>query len=160
MAVSDIETSAQAFLQDLTPEQVSQLTGAATTEKFDAGQRIFRAGEPAKRFFLIAQGLVGLEMFLSERGPVMIDKLVAGDSLGWSWLFPPFRWHFDAVALEPVRLIAFDARRIRELCETNHETGYKLLYRVAGIMVQRIQRTRLQLLDVCAAPSDSKDRWI
>jgi CRP/FNR family cyclic AMP-dependent transcriptional regulator len=160
MTVSEIETSAQAFLQDLTSEQVSALTREATTARFEAGQHIFRAGEPATRFYIIAQGSVGLETFMSERGPIAIATIGSGEALGWSWLFPPFRWHFDAVAKETVRLITFDADHVRQMCEADHELGYRLLYRVAGIMVQRLQNTRLQLLDVFVGRHGEQDRWV
>jgi CRP/FNR family transcriptional regulator, cyclic AMP receptor protein len=160
MAVAEVETSAHAFLQDLTSEQVNRLTDAAVTERIEAGHHIFRAGEPAGHFYLIAHGRVELQAFMSERGPVSIATLSAGEALGWSWLFPPFRWHFDAVALEPVRLISFDAQKLRAMCDADHELGYRLLYRVAGIMVQRLQNTRIQLLDVFVGQEEHKDRWV
>ena len=160
MVVSETVMTTNEILQDLTAAQLDQLSGASTTQRFEAGKRIFRAGEPAGHFYLIAEGQVGLETFVSERGPVTVDKLDVGDSLGWSWLFPPFRWHFDAVALEPVRLITFDGKLLREMCEADHDLGYKLLNRIAGAMVQRIQMTKLQLTDMFVGKQDSKDRWV
>jgi CRP-like cAMP-binding protein len=68
--------------------------------------------------------------------------------LGWSWLFPPYRWHFDARALELTRAIALDGKCLREKCEEDHDLGYELVKRVAQIIMERLQATRLQLLDV------------
>ena len=82
------------------------------------------------------------------RGPVVIETLHDGDVVGWSWLFPPYRWQFDARALEPSRAIAFDGACLRGKCEADHELGYELMRRFAGSIIERLQATRLRLLDV------------
>jgi hypothetical protein len=71
-----------------------------------------------------------------------------GEILGWSWLIPPYNWHFDARAVELTRAIALDGKCLRNKCEQDHDLGYELLKRFAHIMEQRLQATRLQLLDV------------
>ena len=63
-----------------------------------------------------------------------------GEVLGWSWLFPPYRWHFDARALEPVRAIAFDGACLRGKCEADHELGYELMQRFAQVLIERLRR--------------------
>jgi hypothetical protein len=54
----------------------------------------------------------------------------------------------DARALELVRATAFDGACIRAKCEADPRLGYELLKRFAQIIGQRLQATRLQLLDV------------
>ena len=78
----------------------------------------------------------------------MIETLHAGDPVGWSWLFAPYRWQLDARALEPCELIGFDGACLRGKCEADHELGYQLMRRFAANLVDRLQATRLQLLDV------------
>ena len=68
--------------------------------------------------------------------------------MGWSWLFPPYRWHLDAIAREPVAAVAFDAACLRAKCDEDHELGYQLMRRFAALMLGRLAATRLQLLDV------------
>lgn len=46
------------------------------------------------------------------------------------------------------RTIAFDAACLRAKCDDDHDLGYILIQRFARIMMQRLQATRLQLLDV------------
>jgi CRP-like cAMP-binding protein len=91
---------------------------------------------------------VALQVFVPQRGPITVETVAAGEVLGWSWLFPPYRWHFDAQALELVRAIAFDGQCLRNKCAEDHDLGYALMQRFAQIMLQRLQATRLQLLDV------------
>ena len=40
-----------------------------------------------------------------------IDTIGMGELLGWSWLFPPYRWAFGAVAASPVEAFEFDGGR-------------------------------------------------
>jgi hypothetical protein len=91
---------------------------------------------------------VQLEIFAPGRGAVTIQTVDEGDVVGWSWLFPPFRWHFDARALDSVRAVAFDGACLRDKCDDDHSLGYELLRRFSPVMLARLQATRLQLLDV------------
>jgi len=68
--------------------------------------------------------------------------------LGWSWLFPPYRWHFDAHATTVVRATAFDGTCLRGKCDADPALGYELTSRFAQTLIERLQWTRLRLLDV------------
>jgi hypothetical protein len=91
---------------------------------------------------------VALETHVHGRGPARLLTLHDEDVLGWSWLFPTYRWHFDARVLQPVRAIAFDGACLRQKAVDDHELGYELMRRFAQVIVNRLQATRLQLLDV------------
>ncbi|MBI4419145.1 MAG: cyclic nucleotide-binding domain-containing protein [Ignavibacteriales bacterium] len=136
------------FFQKLEPEYLALITGCASNVKFDAGTYIFREGEEAHHFYLIRQGKVGLEIFIPELGPVTVQTAGEGELIGWSWLVPPYEWHFDGQALELTRAIALNAKCLRQKCEADHDLGYQLLKRFVTIMEQRLQATRLQLLDL------------
>ncbi|MEP7072178.1 MAG: Crp/Fnr family transcriptional regulator, partial [Verrucomicrobiota bacterium] len=110
---------------------------------------VFRAGEEANRFYLIEEGCVVLEAGSAER-PVMFDQIGAGDLLGWSWLFPPNRWHFSARATEPVSAIYFYGTILREYCDENPALGYELFKRMSAVMVKRLQRARSELVAALA----------
>ena len=109
------------------------------------------AGEflnPANQFFLIREGAVALEIDALDRGTLVIETLHRDDVVGWSWLFEPYRWQFDARASGPTRVVAFDGACLRGKCEADHELGYQLMRRFAASLIERLQATRLQLLDV------------
>lgn len=139
------------FFQDLEPRHLQTIVGCASNVRFDAGQFFFHEGEAANQFFVIRHGKVAIEIHAPPRGAVTIETLGEGDVLGWSWLFPPYQWHFDARALELVRAIALDGKCLREKCEQDHDLGYALVKRFAHIIMGRLQATRLQLLDVYGA---------
>lgn len=136
------------FLQGLEPHHLQLITGCASNVKFEGGQYLFHESEEAEKFFIIRHGKVAIEVFTPDRGPITIQTLEAGDVLGWSWLVPPYQWRFDAKAIELVRAVALDGKCLRTKCEEDHHLGYHLLKRFAHIIEQRLEATRLQLLDV------------
>lgn len=132
----------------LDPDQLTFIAGCGWNVAYHAGDRLFRAGEPADRFFLLRSGRVALEV-RGPSGPAhTVQTLETGDVLGWSWLFPPHHWQFDARALEDVRATAFDGVCLRGKCDGDAELGYALMRRFASVVTDRLQATRLQLLDL------------
>jgi CRP-like cAMP-binding protein len=118
----------------------------ATESKFGAGQIIFSEGEPANRFYLIESGSVALEAHEPADGTFAIQMLEAGEVLGWSWLFPPFVWHFRAKALTPTHVIVLDGAHLLISAEGNERFGYALMKRVGQILIHRLQATRKQFV--------------
>jgi CRP/FNR family cyclic AMP-dependent transcriptional regulator len=136
------------FLRGLDQKYISLIVGCASNVRFDAGHQIFREGEEANQFYIIREGKVALETYAPDRGSVIVDTLRDDDILGWSWLIPPYQWHFDARAVEMTRAIALDGKCLRKKCENDHDLGYELLKRFSSIIEQRLEATRLQLLDL------------
>jgi CRP/FNR family transcriptional regulator, cyclic AMP receptor protein len=136
----------------LDPRHLALIAGCGRLEHVAAGTPLFVEGAPADRFFLIRSGAVAIEV----RGPtghaLVLESLHEGDVAGWSWLFPPHRWQFDGRATLPTSVIAFDGACLRGKCDADHELGYQLMRRFAGAIVERLQATRLQLLDVYGHP--------
>jgi len=134
--------------EGLAPAQLELIAGCATNLRAASGEYLFREGDPADVFYAIRHGSVALELHVPARDAVTIDTLHDGDLLGWSWLFPPYRWEFDGRAREDTALISFDGACLRGKCEADHELGYELMSRFAGVIIARLQATRLRLLDV------------
>ena len=141
------------FFQELKPNYIELLVECASNVRFQAGEFIFHQGEKANRFYLIRHGRVAVEISAPGRQPIVIKTITDNDVLGWSWLFPPYQWHFDARALELTRAIALDARCLRGKCDRDPELGYELMKRFSFIMLETLQATRLQLLDLYGLPN-------
>jgi len=136
------------FLEGLDPEKLKIIASCAREVSFESGHMIYNEGDEADHFLLILNGKAAIEVFGGQRGSFTIQTVGPGDVLGWSWLFPPFQRRFDARALEPTRAIALDGKFLREKAEEDHNLGYELLKRFSKIVVERLQATRLQLLDI------------
>jgi CRP-like cAMP-binding protein len=105
-------------------------------------------GEAAETLYLLRRGLVSLEVRDPGRPPLVIETIGAGAAVGWSWLFPPYRWQFDARAIEPVGAIAVDAVCLRSKAEADPAFGYQLIMRVASVIRSRLDATQVRLLDL------------
>ena len=136
------------LFRDMTPEALDLLSGCASNVRFADREMLFREGENADVFYVIRHGRVALETFVPARGPMMIETIESGEVIGWSWLFEPYRWHFDARALTVVRATAFDGACLRGKCEADPALGYALMSRFAQVLIERLQWTRLRLLDL------------
>jgi CRP/FNR family cyclic AMP-dependent transcriptional regulator len=140
------------FTKGINSRFLHLLNECATLERFGAEQQIFHEGFEADRFYLIHRGQVALQIFVPGTGVTTIQTIAAGETLGWSWLYPPHRWHFSAVAVEPVEAAALCARTLRDRMEENHEFGYAIALRVGQVMLERLQATRLRLLAMYDVP--------
>ena len=141
----------QRFLRDMDEGHIRIMVGCASNVRYDPNQFLFREGDPADTFHLIRAGKVALENFMPGTGVVQVETVTEGDVLGWSWLFPPYQRSNDARALEPVRAIAFDGACLRRKCEDDHDLGYALTKRILYEVQQRLERVRMQRLDVYKA---------
>jgi len=138
---------AQPFLRGMTARQLELLAENSMLAEFRTGELILMEGSHANRFYLILEGRVELESQVPGGQPVHLQALGVGDELGWSWLFPPYLWHFDARATAPTKAIFFYGTRLRELCEENHDFGYELMRRITEIVIKRLQAARRELME-------------
>src|SRR5262245_16093131 len=132
----------------LEERQLELIAGCGHLAAVREGERLFREGDTADAYFLVRRGRVALTTYVPARGDVTIETLDPGEVIGWSWLFQPYRWHFDARAVEDAGLIVFDGGCLRGKCDADHTLGYELMQRFAQVMINRLQRTRTLLLDV------------
>jgi len=133
------------FLIGMSEHHIRLLADCAMLTHFAAETTIFSQGDTANRFYLIQQGAVVLESDTAG-GKVEIDRIHDGDLLGWSWLFPPYVWHFTARAVEPTSAIFFYGTVLRDYCEKDHSLGFELFKRMSEVMTRRLQSARARLL--------------
>ncbi len=143
---------AQPFFFGMSNEQMEAVSACASPAEFAAGSAIFHAGGNADSCYLILAGDVALELVAPGRGPHVIQTLHEGEILGWSWIFPPYTWSFDAQALSDVKVVCFDAAMLRAAKEDDPALGYALLSRFTQVIIDRMQAARLQLMDIYGTP--------
>jgi len=136
------------FIADMKNEHIKLLVGCASNVVFKAGEYIIREGQQANAFWFIRHGKVQIETFVPQKGPLIIRTREEGEILGWSWMVPPYKWHFDARAVELTRAVALDGKCLRDKCEEDHDLGYEIMKRFALIIAERLESTRLQLMDI------------
>lgn|SRR5688500_7023009 len=143
-----IAVEGQPLIESLAPEQRTLLMECAHEVQAEAGSFLLREGAAANHFYIITAGQVALEVHEPGTGTIIIETLGPGEVLGWSWLFAPYRWHFDVRVLEELSAVAFDGRCIRGKCEADPVLGYRLMEQFARVMMERLQATRFRLMDL------------
>ena len=136
------------FLKGLDSKHLKTLVGCASNVVFQPGEFVFQEGGDADKFYFVRQGKIVIETNSPVKGPIVIHTRQKDEVLGWSWLVPPYKWHFDARALELTRAIALDGKCLRGKCDEDHDLGYELMKRFTIVIAERLEATRLQLLDV------------
>ena len=136
------------FFAGLDREYVDLIAGCGRLSSYEPGAYLGRNGTAAESFFLIRHGKVALELTPPGKDAFVFGSVSVGDMLGWSWLFEPHVWQFDARAVDRVGVIQFDGPCLRGKCEADPTLGYELVKRFARVLAQRFADTRLQLMDV------------
>ena len=108
----------------LAPHHLELIAGCGQNTRFAAGEPVFRAGEPADRFYLIRHGSVALEIDVPEHEPITIETLQDGEV---------------ARLVVAVRALSLDVRRT---CGRRHERD-RLRRRLPARQVRRRPRARL-----------------
>jgi CRP-like cAMP-binding protein len=144
--VSAATLAAHPFLRGMSRDQLSVLAEAACDVRFPAKHRLFDDGGNATRFWLIQCGHVSLDLNVPGEGPVVIETIGMGELLGWSWLFPPFKWAFGAAAATAVEAFEFDAPAVRDRCGADPVLGNELNQRISEVLAKRLRATRIRLI--------------
>ena len=135
------------FSDELSARHLEILAGMVRLSRFGTDTVIFREGDECTEFYLISSGRIALEIVAPGR-IFRVQTLGAGDELGWSSMLMGSGKHFQARALEPVELLEFEGADLLKVCRSDPEFGYALMYRMLGVVSERLQATRLQLLDI------------
>ncbi|HEV2690214.1 MAG TPA: cyclic nucleotide-binding domain-containing protein [Bryobacteraceae bacterium] len=146
-----VATKEQEVLKGFEPQHLEQLAALAKEVRFTRDQIIFHEGEDHGFFYLIVDGSVVLEIVAAGRS-VMLQTLHAGDAMGWSALIDTTGdgAHFEARALSPVKALAFEGPRLRETCEEDPAFGYRMMKSLVGLLTERLDATRMQVVDMYA----------
>lgn len=148
--------SQHSFFSDLPDDDLTVISGCATMVQVKAGEVVAREGADADAFYLVRKGKLRVEQHAPAREAIPIQTLGTGEIAGWSWLFPPYRWSFDVVALEDTRLIRLDGECLRNKCETNHSLGFRLVKKFAQVLKSRLHAACLHTMNVYAVPEGSQ----
>ena len=142
MNTTELQKSVHPFLEGLSPDHLTAIAAYAMPVRFEPGETIFKTGDPADRFYLLKNGAVSLRTPEAGGGWTEIQCLRSGDVLGWSWLFEPRLWQFDAVATEPTDAIFFYGTWLQAECEKDPALGYEIMSRISRVVIDRLQASR------------------
>ncbi len=135
------------FFSELDERSKKFLADSAVVRELSEGDVLFRQGESADKFYLLRSGEVSVQVPALMGPALQIQKLREDQILGWSWLIPPYRWNFQALALEDAVVLEFDGSIILARCEQDPTFGYQLLKLFAALMSERLDAARQKMMD-------------
>lgn len=147
-AVDFARVKSHPFLHELSADQLQSLLCCARLMCFPADTFIFREAGHADALYLILSGHVALLQHIPGRGETQLESLTSGELLGLSWLFPGGRWLLDARTVEPTEVLALQADCVLACMQGDAALGFKLSSQIILQLYQRLERVRLQRLDV------------
>ncbi|MBF0503690.1 MAG: Crp/Fnr family transcriptional regulator [Candidatus Omnitrophica bacterium] len=146
--MQDVNLASYSFFEGMKKEHLDLLSSRMSKDTFKANEYVFQEKQEANKLFLILKGKVSIEVTSPEGKPFSIQTLKEGEILGWSWMISPYEWRFNARVIENTELLIIDGEYIRKKSEKDHDLGYEIFKRLAGIFVQRLEATRQQLLEM------------
>ncbi len=148
MAIEGLESivGAHPVFKGIGDEFLHALADCARPMRFAADTYLFHEDDDAKFMYLVREGHISLE--IGSKGPnhESFQTVTTGGLIGLSWMVPPYTWRFDARATEDVKVIEFDAARLREACDSDPVLGYAVLKHIIPAIVERLHHTRVKIL--------------
>lgn len=110
---------------------------------------MFNEGDREDYVYILLEGQLLIEMWVTTRGKERICLAEPLDILGWSSLTPVVRQRTaTATATQNCRLLCLDGSALRQMCESDHDLGYLIMRRVANVVASNLLTTRLALMDI------------
>lgn len=136
------------FLEGVPPGDLQRLAAVAELKRYAPNATVFREGDKISSIFLVAEGAVGLELLVPGQGAKRIHTVGTGELLGWSPVLGKMPMTATARALAPTLVAILDAGQVTALCHHDPMFGFIFMRQIALALAQRLNATRLQLLDV------------
>lgn len=143
--VSDL--AEQDFFIGLDPSFLAFLAGCATPRALKTDDILFRHDRRAQQFYFVRRGVISIEVAAISGPALEMQHLGPGEIVGWSWLISPYRWHFQARALEDSDVLVFDSDAILARCESDPKFGYELFKRFSALMSRRLAFAREKMME-------------
>jgi CRP/FNR family cyclic AMP-dependent transcriptional regulator len=146
------------WFSGLKDEHLNQIAAISFVRKFKSGERFFQEGDKQDYIYVLTEGRVALDMFVPHHGKLRFSTLEQWDVFGWSSVTPTIHQRTaGAVAVLDGEALATDAEKLRQACEKDHDLGYLVMRRLAGVVASRLMETRLQLIDMFGEPAENKN---
>ena len=137
----------------LTDSMLEKLIPLVERVHFNEQEYIFRQGDLAEKFFMLARGKVLLEQRISEKMTVSIESIRPGYSIGWSGMLtgglePYSRYTSDAICTEPSELFVINGDDLNNLLDEDHDMGYLISRRLIRVISRRLRHRTEQFVRI------------
>ena len=141
----------QAYLfQGITEVSRQRILESAREESYARGDFIFRRGDPALCFFILAEGRVRLSLGRGELLAYVVSD--PGDLIGWSSLVENETYTASAECLVPAKVLRFEQKRLNEILLQDPASGMVIFKHLAVLIGRRLVNSYQATLSVQGEP--------
>jgi len=134
------------LFKDLTDEDLDKVAALGQMEVYEKGAPLFVEGATAEKCFVVELGRVALNIGIPSvsgiNKEVTIETIKNGQSCGYSAVKGAPVYALSARAVEPVRVIAIDGKRLYDVLKENPVMGYKVMSRMAASLSATLKNIR------------------
>lgn len=123
----------QALLADLAPEEIAALAELSTPRRYDAGQRIVIAGEPANSLFFLQSGMVSVKL----PSGVRLASLGPGMEFGEMAIIESHR-SADVWADTPVKCLELPLDSFADYRQLHPQISMKIMRNLSALLARRL----------------------
>jgi len=134
------------FFAGFDDKSLADIAAFAREVTFEAGQMIFDRDEEGHAAYLIVKGRVRQGFEVSPGSEVWFLTGEPGDLFGFGALIAPRVRAMRAKASERTEVVALDADALLEYLEAHPNFGFIFMERLAQVIYQRLNNSRLQIL--------------
>ena len=121
--------------KDIRQEAIDDISKIAVEEIHEEGAALFSAGEPAKDFYILVEGTVGLAIGSEATSHYTVSQI--GESFGWSSLVGRDCYSANAECLEPTKVIRIGSVELEKVFDAHARSGRVFYRRLAEALGQR-----------------------
>ena len=132
------------LFKGMSQEVIKEIDGITVEESYEEGTSLFKEGDPAANFYILAAGKVKLT--IGEAG--YITHLVSnpGEAFGWSSLVEQDHYTASAECSVETKLLRIARKELNNIFERNPDSGLIFFKGLAGVVGTRLMNSYHSLL--------------
>lgn len=136
------------LFKDVPASVLEKIASISQAHDFQKGQLIFREGEKAAELHFLIKGSIALRVNIMTRPDFVTVSFVEKpfECFGWSGLITPHYYTSSASCEEDCKTLTIPGDQLFNILENNPEAGFKVMYRVANLISDRLRNSRQALL--------------
>jgi CRP-like cAMP-binding protein len=138
--------AASELFKGSTDEDLEAVAALGRMEVYEKGTPLFVQGATAENFYVVEIGRVALSLnFSSGAGAnkeITVEMIKNGQSCGYSAVKGVPVYALSAKAVEPVRVISIDGKRLYDFLKENPVMGYRVMSRMVSSLSATLRNVR------------------
>jgi CRP-like cAMP-binding protein len=124
------------LFKDLGQDTMTEISKIMVEETYEKDTFIFKAGTPARHFFILIDGRIRL--FIGTEAEIDYTVNIPGEAFGWTGMVDRPVYVATAECEAPSRVIRIENEKLYKIFEKDAPGGMMFFKRLAGAVVQRL----------------------